>query len=365
MDLSFSDSEEDPRKEWPRNYSRNILPDDLEEKFRGREFSYEVIDNMWDNFSVDSYAPVEKGPKENTPVKKEWVPSITIPEPFQMSLREAAKSNIKSKRKEKLEQELMQKKLAEEAELNKKFRAKPLPPSTYMRLYKEHQAEEERKREYRRSLNKAILEATQKPFSFVKREEAKNELRRSQSHENVVETEEKKVEFKAKPYPNKLFDLTLEDKMAEQEEYRKIKMKMRSQEMLAISSLPPNMRARGERYSINNRYEKAKGKVARPTKSKTFKPSINHEIPDYEEIQKKFEIELVRKRREKSPTICEPFSFQTAKVPARRSIRINSFIEEENSLKNQKNRENSLRRSNSDLRRSFNGFISDEAPPFA
>ena len=192
----------------------------------------------------------------------------------------------------------------------------PAPATTFMQLYKENEAREEEKRQYRRSLNKAILEATQKPFEFIKREEAKKELRRSQSIEALNSEQQKGTQFKATPFPNELFNLSLEDKLAEQEEYRKIKIKMRSQEILASSSLPPNMHARGERYSINNRYKKGKqrNKLA---KKETFRPRINHEIPDYEELHRKFENELSRKRQQATPTVCEPFDLHTGKVPSR------------------------------------------------
>eukprot|EP00795_Rhopilema_esculentum_P003093 gene3093-1383_t len=372
-DLSSSESEEDPRKQWPRHYTENILPDDSEENFRGRTFSYDVIDNMWENFSVEDYAPVERSIKDNTPKNAKWTPSITIPKPFQMTLREAYKAKIKSKRKEKLEQELLEKRLAEEAELNKKFKAKPLPASTFMNLYAEKKVIEEQKREYKRSLNKAILEATQKPFSFVKREEEKNELRRSQSLERMNRqlSNEDSKSFKAAPYPEKLFNLSLEDRIAEQEEYRKIKMKMRAQEMMASASLPPNMQARGQRYKFNKRYTKLQENGSKPPKGADFKPRINHDIPDYEEMHQKFEAELARKRREQSLTICEPFNFQTSKVPTRRSRQMESLTTETQRRRShsyERSRESSLERpqsSSDSLQKSRTSLTQEEAPPFA
>ena len=366
VDLSSSESEEDPRKDWPRIHSQNILPDDKDEDFRGRDFSYQVIDNMWDDFSVDSYAPVEKAPRDEPAQAKEWKPSITIPQPFNMTLREAAKSKVKSKRKEKLEKELFEKRLAEEAELNKKFRARPLPATTFMKLYEEQKAEKEKKRQYTKALNKAILEATQQPFGFMKREEEKKELRRSQSIERMDKTPNKKPVFKAAPFPDKLFNLSLDDQIAEQNEYRKIKIKMRSEEMLANSSLPPNMRSRGERYAVSRRHSKKQENTnAKKNMNSSFRPNINHDIPDYEELRRKFEIDLIRKRKEKSPTICEPFNLHTAKVPDRRArtmeIRTPEHQESTRGRSLERFRQSSARRTSPGLRRS----ISDEVPPYA
>jgi len=364
--LSSSDSEEDPRKDWPRIHSQNILPDDRDDHFRGRDFSYQVIDNMWDNFSVDNYAPVEKGPKEEPAQPKQWKPSITVPQPFNMTLREAAKAKVKSKRKEKLEKELLERKMTEEAELAKKFRARPLPATTFIKLYEEQKSEEEKKRQYSRSLNKAILEATQRPFNFMKREEEKKELRRSQSMDKMEKKINTKPEFKARPFPENLFSLSLEDKITEQNEYRKIKVKMRSEEMLANSSLPPNMRSRGERYSSNRRYSK-KQEIASAKKMQDskFRPNINHDVPDYEELHRKLEIDLLRKRKEKSPTICEPFNLHTAKVPDRRARTLNMQTPESH----HKGRERSLERfrqsSSHQSSPSLRSSMPDEAPPYA
>eukprot|EP00794_Sanderia_malayensis_P019971 gene19971-21926_t len=379
---SSDDSEEDPRKDWTRKYSHNILPDESVGMFRGRSSSYEVIDNMWDNFSVDSYAPFEESSKgKNKPDAKQWSPSITIPEPFQMTLRAAAKANVKSKRKEKLEQELLRKKVEEEAELNKKFRAKPAPATTFMQIYKENEAREQEKREFRRTLNKAILEATVKPFDFTKRDEKMKELRQSQSTEDLSRNKSE-TQFKATPFPHDLFNLSLEDKRAEQDEYRKIKIKMRSQETLAKSSLPPNMRARGERYTMNTRYQgktskEKQSKASHSTKSETFRPEINHEIPDYESLHRKFEQELQRKRRQATPTVCEPFSLHTGKVPSRSRLShsegMNGGLGGEDLKCLQKSTPEYKSYAKKDYRRptptrrstSFNDSGSDDAPPFA
>ena len=63
--------------------------------------SMEVVNQMWENFSLDNYMekdnkrPVKKNLKvrpTSAPVKqREWSPVITIPEPFNMTLREEMK----------------------------------------------------------------------------------------------------------------------------------------------------------------------------------------------------------------------------------------------------------------------------------
>ena len=306
----------------------NILPEDrVASSFRGRSSSFDVIANMWENFSVDEYVPY-------TPVKKsrnlkEWSPTVTIPEPFQMTLRDEIKSKRKSKRVEKIEQEKLEKRLLEEVELQKRIRPIPVPPTTFLPLYNEFAEKEEKRRMYVRDLSKKILKSTEKPFSFIKREEVKKEIKRSQSVNDVRKFRKKASErkqFKANPYPDKLFALTWADKMAEQDEYRKIKIKLRAQETLAQSSLPLNMKTRSgtAKYFQSGEKTKRLKEELKKLKKKSFRPEINDSIPDYKELHRKFERELAERKTVSSRTIFEPFDLQTGKIPQRRTKFLNS-----------------------------------------
>ena len=53
--------------------------------------------------------------------------------------------------------------------------------------------------------------------------------------------------FKAKPFPEHLFHNVHAEKMKEDEEYRKIRIRMRSKDLLRSASLPPNMKSRGKK----------------------------------------------------------------------------------------------------------------------
>ncbi|XP_012557954.2 protein FAM161A [Hydra vulgaris] len=278
--------------------------------FRSGALSYDVISNMWDNFSVEEYAPyVKTSPRKN----KSWSPSITIPEPFQMTIRDEKKGKKKSKKIQKIEDELLLKQLREEAELHKKIVPTPIPASTFLPLYEEINRQQERNRRYIRNIKKHMLISTQRPFSFIKREEAKKDLKRSYSAETI--NTQKNNQFHAKPYPEKLFDLSLADKMAEEDEYRKIKIKLRAQELLASSSLPPSMKRRDKvHYKMTKKNENSKND------RKSFKPVVHHEIPDFESLHKKIINELEEKKRFNLSTVCNPFELKTMKIPERRLI---------------------------------------------
>ena len=305
----------------------NILPDKHEPKsFRGRSSSFDVIAGMWENFSVDEYAPYTKRDKD---ADKKWSPSITIPEPFQMTIRDEIKARRKSKRIEQIEQEYFRKRLLEDMELQKRIRPTPVPPTTFLPLYDEHREKEEKRRKYIRDLSKQILKSTEKPFSFVKREEVKQEMKKVHSSVEASKEEKRMKErkkFTANPYPEKLFGLTWADKLAEQEEYRKIKIKMRAQETLAQSSLPLSMktRSRSAKYYGSREGTKRVKEDLKKRKQKSFQPEIHHNIPDFENLQNKFEQELDKRRSTKNRTICEPFDLQTGKIPGRRSKFLNS-----------------------------------------
>ena len=307
------------------------------EMFPRRSSAIDMVEDMWSDFNVYNYTADRSSPPREINKKETWTPQITIPKPFNMMIREANKSAKEKTRSQRiLEQELKLKRHREEAELQKKFRAQPIPATTFLPLYDEITDNNEARRREVRELSKAILKSTEKPFSFVMREAAKKEIRRSKSLNNLIELKQKekkvkeKKQFKANPFPNHLFDLTLADKIAEQEEYRAIKVRMRAQEMLASSSLPPNMSARGREYTVGKlrrKLLKEKEKKAFMTKEHKFRPQINPDVPDFDELHWQFEKEMRTKKKEIRPTVMEPFNLRTAHTSGARKTRCSRSME--------------------------------------
>jgi hypothetical protein len=178
----------------------NILPEKDGTKFRGRIDAYDRVSEMWENFSVEDYAPYEK-PEKTTKVKEAWSPQITVPEPFEMTRREARMKNRKSKKIEEIKQEKLRKELEEEAELQKRARPTPVPPTTYLPLYEDQRNRQEMRRQYTRELSKELTQSMQKPFKFMKREQAKKEMGQSAPMDRIMKTNEKnnKKQYKANP----------------------------------------------------------------------------------------------------------------------------------------------------------------------
>lgn len=293
-----------------------------------RSSALDVVEDMWEDFSVYDYPPEASPPRERHAKKKEWTPQITIPKPFTMTMREAKKKAKNMTRSQMiLQEDLKKKKEKEEAELHKKFRAQPVPATTFLPLYDEITRQNELRRYHVQELSKAILKSTEKPFKFTKREEEKKQMRRTKSLSNLAELENKideKKKFKANPFPDHLFDLTLADRIAEKEEYRAIRIRMRAQETLAVSRLPPNMEARGEEYTLGHfrsKLNKEGNKNAFMTKDHKFRPQINPDVPEFDALHRQFEKEMRNKKKELEPTVVEPFNLRTARLSTTRKAR--------------------------------------------
>ena len=285
-----------------------------------------AVEKMWDNFSVDDYTFYVDPDRSTSGEKKprEWTPKITIPKPFAMTIRESTTPKQKSQSVLIAEREEMERRAWEEAELKKQFRATPVPAHTFLPLYELVNARNEQRREQIKLLSKEILKSTEKPFSFSKRDEAKMQakaasVRQSQKFERARELEEK--QFTAKPIPKHVFDPTADEKIQEQEEYRRIRIKMRAEELLASSKLPGSMQTRGKEYTVGSLRKKrleTNEKHAFPTSNHNFHPSVRDDIPNYNQAYEKFSQELAKRKRTKHTTITAPFYLRTELIPSRK-----------------------------------------------
>lgn len=292
-----------------------------------------AVERMWSDFSVEDYAPdsfPEEDRKGGKSGKKEWTPKITVPRPFSMTVRESNSPKRKSRSIIQAEQERLEREALEEAELRKQFRATPLPASTYLPLYELINAKNEQRREEVKMMSREILKATERPFSFTKRENDKKlmkeeDMRRSQ----VLETlKQKEALFRANPIPKHLFDPDVDERLREQEEYREIRIKLRAQELLASSKLPGNMQMKGRGYSIGalrkKRLEENQTK-AFMTEEHKFHPSISNSVPDYDRAYMEFQRRLALRKKTKHATATEPFYLRTELISSRKEQVMQDF----------------------------------------
>ncbi|NXF29790.1 F161A protein, partial [Nyctibius bracteatus] len=297
-------------------------------------FAKQQIERMWDGFSVEDYISRTKHSVPSSPAfrmirkkQKAWSPKVTVPKPFQMTIREARKKeqNIKSKSQIEMENNLLKKQLEEEAECQKKFRANPVPAAVFLPLYHDIVQRNEERRRAGKERSKLKLLASQKPFKFIEREKQKNEIREMQLRD--LSTPEKKTKrFRAKPVPKCVSSPAVNDKLKEEELYREIRIRMRAEELLRNSSLP------NSRLALKDTTKKKKHKCIEP-KETDRKPRIKPNVPDFELLHQKFHKRLLQQKQVKHLTVCEPFHLRTLYIPSNKGKILKDIQEDEEKLK--------------------------------
>uniref|UniRef100_A0A2K5HFF4 Protein FAM161A n=1 Tax=Colobus angolensis palliatus TaxID=336983 RepID=A0A2K5HFF4_COLAP len=156
--LYVSSSEEELpnlEKEYPR-------------KNRMMAYAKELINNMWKDFCVEDYIRCKDtgfhAAEKTRKKRKEWVPTITVPEEQKKKEESTkSKSDIEMVRK-------LLKKQEEDPECKKKFRANPVPASVFLPLYHDLVKQKEERRRSLKEKNKEALLASQKPFKFIEKQ---------------------------------------------------------------------------------------------------------------------------------------------------------------------------------------------------
>lgn len=305
-----------------------------------KDLPSDLIDHMWDDFSVNQYAPSATWTMVEATQDKSVVrsPCITIPRPFSMTLREEGKEKKKSRSLEMAEKERLEKEAKEEAELQRQFKAKPVPPTTYLPLFEMINACNEERRRQVKANSKKILKSSERPFSFIAREDMKRKLAEEQNTQRKLYEEQQMREerhFQARPVPNYVFDPTVNEKIIEEEEYRKIRIKVRALELLASSHLPSSMQVKGRNYTLGHLRKTRREEMEKQaflTTHHSFHPTVNETVPDHKQAYEEFEQELNEKRDHgRFCTIPKPFDLR---IDKRIAIKKHKTLENEmNKLK--------------------------------
>ncbi|XP_069707634.1 protein FAM161A [Phaenicophaeus curvirostris] len=297
-------------------------------------FAKQRIEKMWDGFSVEDYISRTKHSLPSSPAfrmirkkEKAWSPKVTVPRPFQMTLREAKKKeqNVKSKSQMEMENNLLKKQLEEEAECQKKFRANPVPAAVFLPLYREIVQRNEERRKSVKERSKVKLLASQRPFKFIEREKQRNEIRKMQL-KDLSAPEKKTKLFKAKPVPKCVYSPAVNDRLKEEELYREIRIRMRAEELLRNSSVP------NSRLALTNSNKRKKHNCIEP-KETEHKPKIKSSVPDFDLLHQKFQKRLLQQKQVKHLTVCEPFDLRTPYIPSNKGKILKDIQEDEEKLK--------------------------------
>ncbi|XP_071665525.1 protein FAM161B isoform X2 [Patagioenas fasciata] len=274
-------------------------------------------DSTWDQQKPHLLPKSRLRPKS---ASSPWIPSITIPQPFKMTLREAHQKSqlMKSYTFLELDKQRDKRQSQDEAECQKQFRALPVPAHVFLPLYQEIMEQNEIRRQIATQKRKELLLATQRPFSFLEKEEKKKEAIRQKFLAATTTNESSKLKQVSKKVPKSTYNSLLGDKLKEAELYREIRIQMRAKDLLESSvALIDTNNCRREPQCRTATKTKQERLGFLQDKSFSFKPRINPTIPDFEGLYWAFQREAVRRQEIKEATRNKPFKLRTSNLHGR------------------------------------------------
>ncbi|XP_019495927.1 PREDICTED: protein FAM161B [Hipposideros armiger] len=264
---------------------------------------------------VPSQPPSASRPPSQHRSISSWASSITVPQPFRMTLREARKKAqwLASPASFERERQQAQRQGQEEAECHRQFRAQPVPAHVYLPLYQEIVERNEAQRQARIQKRKEVLLSSFKPFSFLEKEQQQKEA----THQRELAATAKAKVSKPKAtrrIPKSILEPALGDKLQEAELFRKIRIQMRALDMLQMASCPitsSSLRADPRLRTATRTQEEKLGFLQTDF---GFQPRVNPAVPDYEGIYKAFQRRAAKRRDIREVTRNKPFLLRTASL---------------------------------------------------
>ncbi|XP_042636953.1 protein FAM161B [Orycteropus afer afer] len=243
-----------------------------------------------------------------------WASSITVPQPFHMTLREARKKaqRLASPSSFEHERQQAQRQGQEEAECHRQFQAQPVPAHVYLPLYQEIMERSEARRQARIQKRRELLLSSLKPFSFLEKEEQRKEARQR----DLAATVQAKVpkQKATRKIPKSILEPALGDKLQEAELLRKIRIHMRALDTLQMASAPitsSSSRADPRSRTATRTWEQKLGFLQTDFE---FQPRVNPAVPDYEGLYKAFQRRAAKRRETREVTRNKPFLLRTANL---------------------------------------------------
>ncbi|KAL2789723.1 protein FAM161B, partial [Daubentonia madagascariensis] len=255
------------------------------------------------------------GPPSQHRSVSSWASSITVPQPFRMTLREARKKAqwLASPASFEHERQQAQRQGQEEAECHRQFRAQPVPAHVYLPLYQEIMERSESRRRAGIQKRKELLLSSLKPFSFIEKEEQRKEAARQRDLATTVKAKAPKQKA-TRRIPRSILEPALGDKLQEAELFRKIRIQMRALDMLQMASSPiASSRSQADRQprTATRTWEEKLGFLHTDF---GFQPRVNPVVPDYEGLYKAFQTRAAKRRETREATRTKPFSLRTANL---------------------------------------------------
>ncbi|XP_037688243.1 protein FAM161B isoform X2 [Choloepus didactylus] len=244
-----------------------------------------------------------------------WASSITVPQPFHMTLREARKKAqwLASPASFEHERQQAQRQGQEEAECHRQFRAQPVPAHVYLPLYQEIMERNEARRQAGIQKRKELLLSSLKPFSFLEKEEQRKEAVRQRDLAATAQTKVPKQKA-TRSIPKSILEPAFGDKLQEAELLRKMRIQMRALNMLQMASSPiasAQSRADPQSRTATRTWEEKLGFLQTDF---GFQPRVNPAVPDYEGLYKAFQRRAAKRKETREATRNKPFQLRTASL---------------------------------------------------
>lgn len=177
-----------------------------------RKFEKRVVKKKPTTVAKSSSSSVKRRPASAGAMSAsiEWVPRITIPEPFSMTIRDRIKQEKKLKMSRETQEDRDKRADAEVRECNIQFKAQPVPTHVMLPVYQKLKMEEELRKIKLKQMSKEYLEKVSKPFnlSYQKKNNAnssttssKNTSVRERRH-SFTDSKETMKDFRAQPLPD-------------------------------------------------------------------------------------------------------------------------------------------------------------------
>ncbi|XP_049626495.1 protein FAM161B [Suncus etruscus] len=308
----------------------NLFEDDedlesfFQDKSRGKPQSQSLRDNSRRRCSSlsnlpsstpqDQPQPHSRPPSQYRSVSSR-ASSITVPQPFHMTLREAQKKAQWMASPASFERERLQaqKQGQEEAECQRQFRAQPVPAHVFLPLYQEIMEHKEARRQAGIQKRKELLLSSLKPFSFMEKEAQRKEAAHQRELAAAAKANTPKPKASRK-IPKSILEPALGDKLQEAELLRKIRIQMRALDTLQMASSPiatTSSRVDPQARTATRTWEKHLSFLHRDF---GFQPRVNSVVPDYESLYKAFQRRAAKRRDTREVTRHKPFSLRTANL---------------------------------------------------
>ncbi|KAI6189785.1 hypothetical protein M3Y97_00046200 [Aphelenchoides bicaudatus] len=230
-------------------------------------------EKSFDQFTVAAFQRLQSGTAKTKTTSK-WVPRVTVPQPFKMTLRDQhtrARSTYSKRFLEKMLREKREKQLAELLEHQKIFKANPIPKTTY---------------------------APDLPAKIGQLKQRSKSVTALRDTTKV----EKPKKFHSNPVPLSTFFRPL----SSDEGRRKQQRFQRALNLLATASEPGHMAEHSIRWKVQQKLRHVPKCFQRQDQTDRVR---SKSVPDFRRMHRDFEAKLDDLKLFRPPTLIEPFHF--------------------------------------------------------